>query len=197
MRPHNDFPEGPGLAAQPGYVALKSEIEAILFYEADLLDSRKFDLWLNMLADDLIYFMPMRYNVGAQHSASSGYQMAENTQQGQGISWFDEDKWTMTKRVEQIQTGHHYAEEPLSRTAHLITNVRILEAQPDLESANEVTVASSFLVQQNRVDYENYSFVGRRRDILKRDSNNSWLLHRRDILLEQSILLAKNLTTFF
>ena len=32
----------------------------------------------------------------------------ENTRQGSGISWFDEDKWTLTKRVDQILTGVHY-----------------------------------------------------------------------------------------
>ena len=33
---------------------LKFEAEEFLYYEADLLDSRRFDEWLNLLADDII-----------------------------------------------------------------------------------------------------------------------------------------------
>ncbi len=95
--------------------------------EADLLDQRMFREWLDLLADDLVYFMPIRRNVKfGQHAEK------ENTRQGEGISWFDEDKWTLGKRVEQILTGVHYAEEPLSRVTHMVSNVRLLEVAPSL-----------------------------------------------------------------
>ena len=75
-----------------------------------MLDDRRFRDWLELLAEDITYFMPIRRNVKfGQHA------QRENTSQGAGISWFDEDKWTLTKRVDQILTGVHYAEEPLSR----------------------------------------------------------------------------------
>ena len=90
--------------------------------EADLLDQRMFREWLDLLAEDLVYFMPIRRNVKFGHHAEN-----ENTRQGEGISWFDEDKWTLGKRVEQILTGVHYAEEPLSRVTHMVSNVRLLE----------------------------------------------------------------------
>ena len=91
------------------YYRLKADVEDFYFHEADLLDDRRFREWLDILADDITYFMPIRRNVKfGQHAAR------ENTKMGEGISWFDEDKWTLTKRVEQILTGVHYAEEPLS-----------------------------------------------------------------------------------
>lgn len=135
--------------------------------------------------------MPIRRNVKfGQHAAR------ENTRQGEGMSWFDEDKWTLGKRVEQILTGVHYAEEPLSRTAHLISNVRLLSVQPDPERPTEVEVGCRFLIQQNRVEYETPTFVGRRRDRLRR-AGNDWHIARREILLEQNVLPAKNLSIFF
>jgi hypothetical protein len=100
---------------------LREEIEDFLYFEADLLDQRRFKEWLDLLAEDLVYFMPVRRNVKFGQQAER-----ENTRQGEGISWFDEDKWTLGKRVEQVLTGVHYAEEPLSRVAHLVTNVRLL-----------------------------------------------------------------------
>jgi 3-phenylpropionate/cinnamic acid dioxygenase small subunit len=52
------------------------------------------------------------------------------------------------------------------------------------------------MVYQNRVEYETYTFVGRRNDTL-RATENGWKVAKREILLEQNILLAKNLTMFF
>ena len=170
---------------------LKLEVEDFLYREADLLDNRKFKEWLALLADDIVYFMPVRRNVKFGQHADR-----ENTRQGEGISWFDEDKWTLSKRVDQILTGVHYAEEPLSRVTHMVTNVHITDARPSAEHAAEVTVTSRFLVYQNRVEYETYTYVGRRIDTLRR-AENDWQIARREIILDQSILLAKNLTIFF
>ena len=173
------------------YYRLKADVEDFYYHEADLLDDRRFRDWLELLAEDVSYFMPIRRNVKFGQQAAR-----ENTKRGEGISWFDEDKWTLTKRVEQILTGVHYAEEPLSRITHMVSNVQIKGARPDIGAARELDVTSRFLVYQNRVEYETYIFVGRRNDTL-RLTDNGWKIARREILLEQNILLAKNLTTFF
>lgn len=173
------------------YYRLKADIEDFYYLEADLLDDRRFRDWLDLLADDVIYFMPIRRNVKfGQHAAR------ENTRQGEGISWFDEDKWTLGKRVDQILTGVHYAEEPLSRITHMVSNVQVKAVRPTIDGVRELDVTSRFLVYQNRVQYETYTFVGRRHDTL-RLTENGWKIAKREILLEQNILLAKNLTTFF
>jgi 3-phenylpropionate/cinnamic acid dioxygenase small subunit len=172
------------------YYRLKEEVEEFLFEEAELLDQRQFQDWLALLTDDLVYFMPMRRNVKfGQHAQH------ENTRLGSDISWFDEDKWTLTKRVDQILTGVHWAEEPFSRVSHLVTNVRLAQIR---EAGTEVVATCRFLVYQNRGEYETNFFVGKRTDTLRRDSQSgTWKLARREILLDQSVLLAKSLTTFF
>jgi 3-phenylpropionate/cinnamic acid dioxygenase small subunit len=173
------------------YYRLKSDVEDFYYHEADLLDNRRFRDWLDLLAGDISYFMPIRRNVKFGQQAAR-----ENTRRGEGISWFDEDKWTLTKRVDQILTGVHYAEEPLSRITHMVSNVQIKGVRPDVDAAHELDVTSRFLVYQNRVEYETYTFVGRRHDTL-RLTEAGWKIACREILLEQNILLAKNLTTFF
>ena len=173
------------------WFALTQEVAEFLYREADLLDERRFKEWLDLLADDLVYFMPIRRNVKfGQHEER------ENTRQGEGISWFDEDKWTLTKRVEQVLTGVHYAEEPLSRVCHVVTNVRLLRVEPSVEAAREVVVGSRFLVQQNRVEYEEYQFVGRRTDTLRREGAE-WRIARRELVIGQNVLMAKNLSILF
>ena len=118
------------------------------------------------------------------------------TRFGQDISWFDEDKWTLSKRVEQIMTGVHWAEEPLSRVCHIVSNIQILEALPSADAAKEVSVRSRFLVYQNRIEDEVNFFVGKRTDLL-RSTDGSWKLAKREIILDQSVLLSKNLTVLF
>jgi 3-phenylpropionate/cinnamic acid dioxygenase small subunit len=173
------------------YFALKEEIEELLYAEADLLDQRRFPEWLDLLADDLHYFMPLRRNV-----AFGTHAERENTRAGRDISWFDEDKWTLSKRVDQIMTGIHWAEEPLSRLCHIVTNIRLAAARPSYTAPEEVEVGCRFLVYQNRVETETYLFAGRRHDLWRR-VKDGWRLARREILLDQNVLLAKNLTTFF
>jgi 3-phenylpropionate/cinnamic acid dioxygenase small subunit len=187
----NDATPKPRLARDLKFYALKEEVEEFLYEEAELLDQRRYGEWLDLLADDLVYFMPMRRNVKAGEHAAR-----ENTREGRDISWFDEDKWTLSKRCDQIMTGQHWAEEPLSRVCHMVSNVQLLDATPTVEAAREVVARSRFLVWQNRVETESYIFVGKRTDTLRKESG-AWKLARREIILDQNVLLAKNLTVFF
>ena len=72
---------------------LKQEIEEFLYLEADLLDERRYEDWLALVADDVRYWMPMRRNVKV------GEAEREFTRAGQDINWFDEGKETLTRRV--------------------------------------------------------------------------------------------------
>ena len=166
---------------------LKEEIEAFLYREAELLDERRYEEWLDLFAEDAHYFMPMRRNVPRDEPER------EFTRAGTDVNWFDEGKDTLTRRVKQILTGVHWAEEPPSRTCHLICNVQVSAAG---SSPAEVTVKSRFLVYRNRVETETDVLVGRREDVLRRD-NGGWKIARRRIVLDQNVLLAKNLTVFF
>jgi 3-phenylpropionate/cinnamic acid dioxygenase small subunit len=169
---------------------LKQEIEDFLYSEADLLDSRRYEEWLALLAEDVRYWMPMRRNVKVDDLER------EFTREGLDISWFDEGKETLTRRVRQIQTGIHWAEEPVSRISHIVSNIRVLEASPAWDEPAEVTVGCRFLVYRNRVETETDFLVGKREDLLRR-SEGEWRIARRKILLDQNVLLSKNLTFFF
>jgi 3-phenylpropionate/cinnamic acid dioxygenase small subunit len=173
-----------------GRFLLQQEIEDFLYREADLLDERCYEEWLALLAEDVRYWMPMRRNVKVDDLER------EFTREGLDISWFDEGKETLTRRVRQIQTGIHWAEEPVSRISHMISNVRLLEANPSWNEPVEVTVRCHFLVYRNRVETETDILVGKREDLLRR-SGVDWRIARRKILLDQNVLLSKNLTFFF
>ncbi len=169
---------------------LKDEIEGFLYKEAELLDERRFEEWLDLLTEDIRYWMPMRRNV------KFGESEREFTREGQDINWFDEGKDTLNRRVKQILTGIHWAEEPSSRICHMVSNVQLLEATPSVAQPSEVRVKSRFLIYRNRVETETDILVGKREDTL-RHVGGAWMIAERKVVLDQSVLLAKNLTFFF
>src|ERR1700693_499289 len=169
---------------------LAQDVAEFLYREAEILDERRYEEWLALLADDIRYWMPMRRNV------KFGESEREFTREVTDIAWFDEGKDTLVRRVKQIQTGIHWAEEPQSRIAHLVSNVQLLEATPDTAAAQEVAAKCRFLIYRNRVETETDFLVGKREDTLRR-SGESWLIARRKIILDQNVLLTKNLTFFF
>ena len=181
----------PRLARDTRYYETKREIEEFLYDEANLLDERRFKDWLDTLADDLRYFMPMEYNVKFGEHATR-----ELTRREQHMSWFNEGKWSIGKRVEQISTGVHWAEEPLSRVCRLVSNVQLKTIETNDAGQLEVDVSSRFLIYQNRCEYEQYFFVGDRFDRVRRTAEG-WKLAEREIRIHQNVLLAKNLSIFF
>ena len=165
---------------------LQMDVERFLYTEALLLDERRLTEWLDLLAEDLHYFMPIRRNI------KFGDWNLEFSDPESEISYFDEGKDILEGRVRQINTGVHWAEEPVSRFDHIISNVLILR-----EDNDEIEVSSKFFVYQNRLQDEVQMFVGRRYDTLRRDSETGFKVVKREILLDQNVLLPKVVNTFF
>lgn len=177
------------VTAKPGTElgpALQFEVERFLYREARLLDERRLTEWLDLLAEDIHYFMPIRRNI------KYGDWDLEYSDPETEISYFDEGKDILTGRVRQLNTGVHWAEEPVSRFEHIVSNVEIAEA-----GAGEVRVNSKFFCYQNRLTDEEQHFVGRRYDHLRRDAETGFKIAKRTIYLAQNVLLAKVINTFF
>lgn len=164
---------------------LTAEVADFLYQEADLLDERRYAEWLDLLSEDYQYSVPLRLNVHYDDVAER-----EQTRAGADVCWFDEGKPTARQRVAQLATGRHWAEEPVSRVTHLVGNVRL-----ESTTLPEVDVSCRFVVYRNRVADETDFLVGRRRDRLRR-TDDGWQVCRRTLLLDQAVLLAKNLSVF-
>jgi 3-phenylpropionate/cinnamic acid dioxygenase small subunit len=176
---------------------LHRQIEKFYFLEARLLDDRRFRDWLTLLAPDLRYWMSTRLNVYPRYSKSlkilddEAYSDATVPSEGSMVI-MDETLDSLTRRVVCLETGMAWAEDPPSRTRHCVSNV---EVDPG-EAPDEVLAASNFIVYKNRAETEADLFVGARRDILRR-VDGGWQVASRKIVLDQSVLLAKNVAIFF
>ena len=144
---------------------LQHDVEQFLYKEARLLDERRLDDWLELLADELHYWMPMRRNI------KFGDWDLEFTSADTEINWFDEGKDVLAGRIRQYNTGIHWPEEPVSRFEHIVTNVEVVATDD-----SQVHVNSKFFCYQNRLQDEVNHFVGRREDscgaILTRSSRS-------------------------
>jgi 3-phenylpropionate/cinnamic acid dioxygenase small subunit len=163
---------------------LTFEVEEFLYREASLLDERRLDEWLALTTDDIHYWMPIRRTTTAKEIDN------EFTKPG-GMAYFDDDKKTLGMRVQRLQVGRAWAEDPPSRTRHVVTNVRIVGVD-----GSDITAASNFMLYRTRLNSEEDSWIGRREDVLRREAG-ALKLARRYIYLDQTVILAQNMSNLF
>lgn len=168
-------------------VALQQEIEQFYYWEAKLLNDRRYPEWFALLADDIHYSMPIRTTrvmreVGREYSGPNDY------------AHFDEDAGMMRQRLRKITSDVAWSENPASRTRHIISNVMVTDG----ERPGEYQVSNVFVVYRNRLERQVDIFAGERQDVLRRtDGDSGFEIARRTILIDQSTLLSNNLSFFF
>jgi phthalate 3,4-dioxygenase subunit beta len=161
---------------------LYHEVVDFLYAEADLLDRRDLRGWLALLTDDIRYVAPVRVTTAHSLDGSALADMAH----------FDEDRYSLRKRVERLETEHAWAEDPPSRTRHFVTNIRCWEG----EGADEVRSESNLLLFRSRGDVREHDLLaGRRNDTLRR-TPDGLRLARREVVLDESVLRTQNLAVF-
>jgi 3-phenylpropionate/cinnamic acid dioxygenase small subunit len=177
--------------------AIIREVEQFLYREARLLDERRFHEWLELFTDDVRYWMAGRSNRYPRSSKAIAIldpdrYLEDDLAKEDELAIFDEDKATLRARVARLDTGMAWAEDPPSRTRHVIANI---EVEPG-ETASELKVYSNFLVYRSRSELEQDFYVGARKDVLRWHDGALQIAHRK-IILDQNVLLAKNVSIFF
>jgi len=152
-----------------------------LVYEAELLDDRRFEDWLELFTPDITYEAPIRVTRKAPHPTIVD-----------DISFFDENLHSLTLRVRRLRTDVAWAEDPPSHTRRFVTNIRTRPAEVE----EELEVRSSLMLFRSRGDLGAYDLiVGDRHDRL-RAVDGELRIARRRILFDQSSLGTKNLGVF-
>ena len=184
---------------EPVTPALQHEIEQFLYAEAALLDDRQWRRWFALLADDLHYWMPLRLNVGPRERAQEFSSRSQSAH-------FDDDKASIDMRIRRLETGMAWAEEPPSRTRHMLSNVRIRIVSASAPNGAAVAhsdplllqVTSNFHLYRSRLERQIDHLVGERIDTLRAvDAPWRWQIATREIHLDQATVLANNLSMFF
>ncbi|HEY3909755.1 MAG TPA: 3-phenylpropionate/cinnamic acid dioxygenase subunit beta [Stellaceae bacterium] len=177
------------------------DIEQFLYREARLLDERRFREWLELFTDDLRYSMATRANRYPLSSKAIAVldparRPNDESVDEDALAILDETKATLGGRVARLETGMAWAEDPPSRTRHFIANIEIADIGMAPGTAAEVQVHCNFIVYKSRSETEQDFYVGARRDLLRR-VDGGWKIARRKLVLDQNVLLAKNISIFF
>ena len=163
----------------------QNAIEQFYYREAAFLDDHQYDEWIQLFSEDTHYFMPLRRTMTRRQLNR------EFTKPGE-MAYFDENKEMLKSRVDKLSTGTAWAEDPPSRTRHLVTNIRFSEV-----SEFELLVHSNFHLYRTRLKSEIDQWVGRREDTLRRTDDGGYVIAKRFIYLDQTILQSANLSNFF
>jgi len=151
--------------------------------EAHLLDRRAFTTWLSLLAPDIRYRVPVRVTAVGSTNANELLEMGH----------FDENLFSLEKRVQRLGTEHAWAEDPPSRTRRFVTNVRTFATKTD----GEVVVESYLLLYRSRGDQVSTGLLsGARMDLLRGIGTEHCRLARRLVILDDSVLNTQNLAVF-
>jgi chlorobenzene dioxygenase small subunit/benzene/toluene dioxygenase beta subunit len=158
------------------------EIVEFLYREAEMLDDHRFSEWIALFTEDVRYDMPVRTT-----------QVRAKGEGFEDVGFFDENIHSLRIRVRRLQTGTAWAESPPSRTRHFISNV-LATVTP---GTGEYFVRSSFIVARTRAEQGYQMFTGRREDSLRRGGSAGFLIARRRILIDQTVITATNLSILF
>ena len=123
------------------------EVEQFLYRQADLLDNKQWQAWIDLFTPDGMYWMPPE----PSHTTWEGMPAI-----------FAEDKNLMTVRMKRILHPDAWSQRPLWETNHVVSNVVI-----ESETRDQVIVRSRFHMLELRRDDVRH-FAGRYRHTLKK-----------------------------
>jgi benzoate/toluate 1,2-dioxygenase beta subunit len=86
--------------------------ERFVYDEAELLDRGDFQGWLDLFTDDAVYWLP----VDTSRQEPRG-----------GLNLIYDDRHRLEDRIGRLRSGLSHTEDPISRTSHLIGNVRLID----------------------------------------------------------------------
>jgi 3-phenylpropionate/cinnamic acid dioxygenase small subunit len=119
----------PGLAVGAD---VQREVEQLLYRQAELLDGKHWQAWMDLFADDGLYWMPAR---------------PEQTEWESSPSIFIEDKLLMEIRKGRVTHPNAWSQAPLWETSHIVSHVTL-----EAVEKNRIVVRSRFHMMELRRD---------------------------------------------
>ncbi|MEC9340512.1 MAG: aromatic-ring-hydroxylating dioxygenase subunit beta [Pseudomonadota bacterium] len=151
-----------------------------LYSEAELLASRDYRRWLELLAPDLSYRIPL------QQFDKRG----EERRYGDDPAWFDETRDSLCIRVEQLLHPQSNADRVPSFLRYLVTNILARETPDGLAVSSQV-----LLIRMRANNPQPFLLSGARQDLL-RSSAAGLQLARREVRLDMPLIDSPNLAFF-
>jgi 3-phenylpropionate/cinnamic acid dioxygenase small subunit len=173
---------GPATGAPwPSGAELVAMVGQFLGREARLLDEGREEEWYGLLADDLLYTVPVRQSTEPRSAEFShgGYRLRDT-------------KRHVRTRIDRLATGKAYSEVPPSRTLRVVGSIEIVGVPaPDV-----VEVTSALLLYRQRGIEPHFDLIPCRRNDRLRLTTGGLRLLAREVVLTETVLATPNLGVF-
>ncbi len=176
------------------------DLEQFYFYEARLLDGRRYLQWLTLLCEDIAYLMPSRVNVQVNNRerGQEGMISVERELEGgetMGCPHREENYLLLTLRAERAYKVNSWSENPPARTRRIVGNIELMAREPGGDVA-AWSVVSNFHLYYARPGSDNVIYSGQRRDTLVVQPEG-FRIRRREIVLDYANIELPTLGLFF
>jgi len=144
---------------------LQREVEQFLYRQAELLDDKLWQAWIDLFDEQGVYWMPVT---------------RDQTDWEGSPSIFAEDKLMMEIRKGRVSHPNAWSQAPMWETNHVVSHVAIESA-----TASEIVVRSRFHAMELRRDHIRH-FGGRYRHTLVRDAQGELRIRQQRVDLFNS-----------
>lgn len=144
-------------------LVLVREVEELLFLEADLADSHRYDDWFALWCEQLRYWVPCN---------------SDSTDPSRQVSLIYDDRGRLEERLFRLKTKHAHSQIPRSRLSRTVSNVRL----DDFDSNRGGVVTSRFFLGEERLDRLTM-WVGRQTHVLERVDDGFKIREKRVLLI--------------
>jgi len=152
-------------------VALRSEIADFLACEAQAVDDRDWDTWLDLHEETVEYWVP---------AWDSEYETTSDPQTEMSLIYYN-GRAGLEDRVFRLRTGRSSASTPLPRTCHLVSNIRVIP-----QADGTVMARTRWVVHLFRKG-EQTQFFGHAEYLLAADAAG-WKIRRKKILVLNDLI---------
>ena len=165
---------------------LRADILQFLILETSLLDSRNFQQWLNLVAEDFVYQMPNPVTLDdpTRSPWAEGSYILNETRQSLIDLWFS--------RYEPESFEFAWGERPLQRVRRFISNTQIVADEESDAFVATSNVLLSFARQSDPV----MLVPAGRVDTIRR-TGDSFKLAKRVVQLDQTVLTTSHIRLIF
>lgn len=169
-------------ASRPAPTGLITEVQQFYYREARYKDRQDYRAWLDLLTDDVHYWMPAR---------AQRYRKDERAPSVLHSAYYNDHKQHLEKRIARFEADTCWTENPATRTAHLVHNVEVeLTDHPEQYRAYSVSE-----VYRNMNEDEEHTLYCHREDLLRR-VDGDLRIARRLLTVHQNIFMNKSLNVF-
>lgn len=157
---------------QADTVDLQRAVEQFLFREARLMDGNDYKTWLQLWADEGMYWIPCN---------------ADDADPHRNIAIVYENRAQIEDRVWRLSGLHAHAQRPKSRLTRVVSNVEVEHGQN-----GEIVAHSAFVLCEIRKN-ETRFWAGRNLHVLLRDDDD-FRIKLKKVMLANNDTVMSNLT---